>query len=72
MNTKNIVTARNTTDNSQIFIKCKDFKEAWNVAGKLHNIELKERTYCQIRLRGSPVPKKLYKDMTEFFLNNGA
>jgi hypothetical protein len=63
---KNIVTARSGTE--QIFIQCKDFKDAWNVAGKLHRIELKEHTYTQIRLRGSPVPKKLYKDMTSMFL----
>jgi hypothetical protein len=72
MNTKNIVTARNTITNEQIFIDCKDFKEAWNMSGRLHQIELKEHTYSQIRLRGSPVSKKLYKDMTQFFLNNGA
>jgi len=50
---KTIVTARVSTDNQQIFIQCKDFKEAWNTAGKLHQIELKERTYSQIRLRSS-------------------
>lgn len=72
MTFKTIVTARNTTDNNQIFIKCKDVHEALQTAGKLHQIELKQHTYTQIRLRGSPVPKKLYKDMTEFFLNNGA
>ncbi len=63
---KNIVTAR--SGNEQIFIQCKDFKQAWNIAGELHKIELKEHTYSQIRLRGSPVSKKLYKDMTSMFL----
>lgn len=67
---KNIVTARSGSE--QIFIQCANTIEALHIAGKLHRIELKEHTYTQIRLRGSPVPKKLYKDMTAFFLNNGA
>ena len=63
---KNIVTAR--SGNEQIFITCKDTIEALRIAGQLHRIELKSHTYTQIRLRGSPVPKKLYKDMTSMFL----
>ena len=49
---KNIVTARVSTD-EQIFIQCADLKEAFNTAGKLHQLELKEHTYTQIRLRSS-------------------
>ena len=60
---KNIVTARNIVDNQQIFVKCNNVSEALEVAGKLHRIELKERTYVQIRLRGTPCSKKLYKEL---------
>ena len=60
--TKNIVTARNLQTDEQIYIKCSDFKEAFNTAGLLHNITLKENTYVQIRLRGSvPSLKKGYR-----------
>lgn len=48
---KHIVTAR--IDDQQYYINCKDFSEAFNVAGRLHNIELKEHNYTQIRLRSS-------------------
>ena len=67
---KNIVTARNTVDNSQIFIKCNNISQALQTAGALHKIELKERTYIQIRLRSS-IPKN-YKDLTNLFLKVGA
>jgi hypothetical protein len=50
---KNIVTARSTITNEQIFIQCKDIHETLQTAGILHQIELKERTYSQIRLRSS-------------------
>ena len=72
MSLKTIVTARNTVNDEQIYVRCSNVSEALNIAGKIHQIELKERTYSQVRLRSSPVPKKLYKDMTAFFLNNGA
>lgn len=65
---KSIVTARSVTDNSQIFIKCKDVHEALQTAGKLHQIELKEHTYVQVRLRSSIPSKKLYKDLTHIFI----
>ena len=51
--TKTVVTARNIITDEQIYITCSDFKDAFNTAGKLHNITLKENTYVQIRLRGS-------------------
>jgi hypothetical protein len=60
--TKNIVTARNTITNEQIYIVCKDIHETLQTAGKLHNIELKERSYSQIRLRSSiPTVKQGYR-----------
>lgn len=65
---KSIVTARNTQDNSQIFVKCNTVSQALEVAGKLHKIELAEHTYVQIRLRSTPCPKKLYKDLTHIFI----
>lgn len=65
---KSIVTARNTVDNSQIFVRCSNVSQALQIAGRLHQIELKERTYTQIRLRSTPCPKKLYKDLTHIFI----
>jgi len=59
---KNIVTARNTITNEQIYITCKDPKEAFNTAGILNTIELKEHTYRQVRLRSSrPSMKQGYR-----------
>lgn len=72
MSLRTIVTARSITDNNQqIFIQCKDVYEALNIAGKLNQIELREHTYSQVRLRSTKC-SKLYKDMTNYFLNNGA
>lgn len=71
MMSKSIVTARLLTDNSHIFVKCKDIHEAFAVQSKLLNIELKEHTYTQIRLRSSS-PPKWYKDLTSLFLSGGA
>jgi hypothetical protein len=60
--TKNIVTARSTITNEQIYIQCKDFKDAFNTAGILNQIELKEHTYKQIRMRSSvPTVKQGYR-----------
>ena len=53
MSLKTIVTARNTVTNEQIYIKCDSFKDAFNTAGILNQIELKEHTYRQVRLRSS-------------------
>lgn len=69
--TRNIVTARLVTDNTHIFIRCQDIKQAFQVQNKLLNIELKEHKYCQIRLRSTPCPK-WYKDLTSLFLSGGA
>lgn len=69
MSLKTIVTARNTTDNSQIFIKCDNTLEALRIAGKLHQIELKSYTYRNISLRASIPSLKKYIDMTSYFLN---
>ena len=66
---KNIVTARLVTDKTQIFIQCKDIREALNVQNKLLNIELKEHTYRNISLRASKPSLKKYIDMTSMFLN---
>ena len=71
MSLRTIVTARNIEDNNQIFIKCSTVNEALYIAGKLHKIELSEHTYVQIRFRSTKC-SKLYKDMTNYFLNNGA
>lgn len=57
MSAKTIVTARNTITNEQLFIQCKDFKDVFNTAGILNQIELKTHTYKQVRLRSSPCPK---------------
>lgn len=65
---KTIVTARNINDDSQIFIECASVTEALNIAGKLHNIELKEHTYVQIRLRSSTPPKKKYREILKDFI----
>ena len=68
MSKRNIVTARSLVDNSQIFVKCNDPIEALNIAGKLHNIELKEHTYVQIRLRSSIPSRKQYREILKDFI----
>jgi len=68
MSKRNIVTARSLIDNSQIFVKCDTVQEALNIAGKLHNIELKEHTYTQIRLRSTPCPKTKYREILKDFI----
>ena len=61
-NKRTIVTARSLEHNVQLYIKCKDVSEALQTAGKLNRIELREHTYCQVRLRGSvPSLKKGYR-----------
>ncbi len=65
---KTIVTARNIVNDEQIFVRCSNVSQALNVAGKIHQIELKERTYSQVRLRSSIPSKKLYKDLTHIFI----
>lgn len=61
MSLKTVVTARNIITNEQIFIQCKDFNDAFNTMGKLHNITLKENTYVQIRLRSTRPSLKQYR-----------
>jgi hypothetical protein len=63
MSLRTIVTARSITDNNQqIFIQCKDVYEALNIAGKLNQIELKDHSYSQVRLRSSrPSMKQGYR-----------
>ena len=58
---KKIVTARDMQTNEHIFIECQDFKEAWNISGKLHTLELKEYRYSQVRLRSSRPSLKSYR-----------
>ena len=65
---KKFVTARSTIDNSQIFIKCQDVREALNIAGKLNRLELKEHSYVQVRLRSSQPPLRKYKEILKDFI----
>lgn len=58
---KKIVTARDNTNDTHVFIECQDFKDAWDTMGKLHILELKERTYSQVRLRSSRPSLKSYR-----------
>lgn len=65
---KRFVTARSSTDNTQIFIECQNPIEALNIAGKLHQIELKSHTYYQVRLRSSVPSRKQYKEILKDFI----
>lgn len=65
---KNIVTARSLIDDSHIFVKCDTVLEAFDIARKLHNIELKEHTYVQIRLRSSVPSRKQYREILKDFI----
>jgi len=68
MSLRNIVTARDIVNDEQIFVKCSTVQEALNIAGKLHQIELKEHTYVQIRLRSTPCSKKKYREILKDFI----
>ena len=68
MSLRTIVTARSLEDNTQIFVKCSTVQEALNIAGKLHQIELKTHTYTQIRLRSTPCSKKKYREILKDFI----
>lgn len=65
---KSIVTARNVVNNEQIYVRCNNVSEALQVAGKLHQIELKSHTYSQIRLRSSFPSRKQYKEILKDFI----
>lgn len=56
MSNKTIVTAQDIQNNTHIFIKCNDTREALRMAGKLHIIG--ENHYRQIRLRSTPCSMK--------------
>ena len=68
MSLRNIVTARDIVNDEQIFVKCSTVQEALNIAGKLHQIELKEHTYVQIRLRSSSPSRKRYREILKEFI----
>ena len=66
---KKYVTARSVTDNLHIFIETKTPKDAFNTAGKLH--QLGEHHYTQIRLRSSKPSLQTYRWIS-LILRNGA
>lgn len=59
MSLKTIVTAEDLDNKVHIFIQCNSPKDAFNMAGQLHN--LGEHRYSQIRLRSSKPDLRVYR-----------